>query len=227
MSNVSITFEYDAKAIRDPLVLGTFDQDQISQEFDILIKHNSNKPIRQCAFYTSVYDAIYDGSNSAKSDYERLIWFANNFEEYGLSVKQNYTIFGEVFQQEAARLIDVTREEETNFFTGHEIEILSGPVTGEKRTVLDYDVSNSLFFLDSDFSVPPIGERYRMDIETLDYIKSGSGTTAETAIPLLFNGGKIDRFEEARITLQLRVPPFMKTSGINHINFNMKFTPEE
>lgn len=227
MSNVKVTFEYDAKAIRDPLFLGEFNQDEVSQEFDILIKHNSNKPIRQCAFYTSVYDAIYDGSNSAKSDYERLIWFANNYENYGLSVRQNYTIFGEVFQQEAGRLIDVTREEETNFFTGHEIEILSGPVTGEKRTVLDYDVSNNLFYLDSDFSVPPIGERYKMDIETVDFIKSGSGTSAQTAIPLLFNGGKIDRFEEATITLKLNVPPFMKTSGINHINFNMKFTPEE
>lgn len=207
--------------------MGTFSPDNESSEFDITIKHNSNRPIRDCAFYITPYDKIYDGTSSPEEDFDRAIWFGNNYEGYGISVRQKYEIFGEVFQQETQRLIDVTREEETDFFAGSDIEIVSGSITGEKVKVLSYDPNNNLFYLQQNFSIPVVGERYKMNLETVDFIKSKSGTSPNYAIPLLYNGGKIGRFESAKITLKIKVPPFMKSAGNAHLNFNMTYTPEE
>jgi hypothetical protein len=226
-SEVKVIFEYNEKTIRDPLEMGSFSPDQESAEFDVIVKHNSNKPIRDCAFYITPYDNIYDGSATAREDFDRAIWFGNNYEGYGISVHQEYQISGEVFEQQAQRLIDITREEETDFFSGNEIEMLSGSIAGEKVEVLSYDPGNNLFFLQQDFSVPVVGERYKMEIETNDFIKSQSGTSPEFAIPLLYNGGKIGRFEFAKITLKIKIPPFMKSAGNAHLNFNMIYTPEE
>jgi hypothetical protein len=227
MSDIKVTFEYDNKTIRDHLVLGSLVQDESSEEFLINIRHNSNKPIRDCALYITPYDKIYDGSNSAMSDYKRLIWFADNYVDYGFSIHQEYTVFGEVYIQESNRLIDITRLEETDFFQGSRIEILSGPLTGETQEIRSFDPQNNLFQLVGDFSGPVNGERYKVDIKKTHYIKTKVGSSSDYAIPLLHNGGKINRFESASMSLKIKIPPYMKTAGINLLNLNLKYTPEE
>jgi hypothetical protein len=226
-SDIKVTFEYDSKTIRDHLVLGSLLEDQETQEFVINIRHNSNRPIRDCQFYLSPYSGIYNGSANPVEDYKRLLWYGDNYSEYGLSVEQEYTVFGEVYIQESNRMIDITRTEESDFFAGNQIEIISGPLTGEKQTIRSYDPSNNLFFLVSDFSGPVNNERYKIDIKTKYYVKSKSGSSSEFAVPLLYNGGKINRFETASIKMKLKVPPFMRAAGISLLNFNMKYTPEE
>jgi hypothetical protein len=226
-SEVKVTFDYEQKTIRDPLFLGEFESDQESDVFKLNIKHNSNKPIRDCSFYVSEYENIYAGSNTSKSDIEKLSWYANNFEEYGLSLRQQYEVYGTVSSQDGGRLVDTSRFEEADIFAGSEVEMLSGPVAGEKRLITSYNYDNSLFIIESDFSVPTTNERYKINIEKLDYIKSKNGTSTGFSIPLLYNAGKIDRFETASVSLQLKVPPFMRNPGISYVNLNMKYTPEE
>ena len=227
MANVKLTFEYADKTIRDPLYLGTFSGNDEGQIFPIRIKHNSNKPIKECSFFVSPYDQIYDGTNSPLKDYDLISWYADNYEGSGLKIYQEYEIYGDIYRQESKRLIDISRKEEKDFMTGYEIEILSGPVAGEKRTVISYDQRNCMFILNEDFSIPVDGQKYKISMKKTDFIKGKSGTSPDYAIPLLYNGGKIDRFESATIYLQMTAPAFIKQPGINHINFNMKFTPEE
>lgn len=228
MSNqIKVTFEHDEKILRDPLYMGTFESDQEGDVFPIWITHNSNKSVRDCGFYISEYDKIYGGSASPRNDFDKTSWFADNYESYGLSVRQKHEIFGEIYQQESGRMLDITRTEETDFFSGFYVEILSGPIAGEKRMITKYDPVNNLFILESDFSTIVKNERYKIEMETLDYVRSKNGTSAQFPIPLLYNGGKIDRFEKVLIEIQLKIPPFMKAPGISFLNLNMQYTPEE
>ncbi|MDD3412416.1 MAG: hypothetical protein PHY47_00285 [Lachnospiraceae bacterium] len=227
MNNINITFEYDDKTIREFLEMGALESDETSQEFLINIRHNSNRPIRECSFFLSPYSQIYNGSNTANEDFKKIIWYGDNYENYGLSIDQEYTVFGEIYIQEASRLIDITRTEDVDFFKGSMLEIISGPLTGEVQEIRSFDPQNSLFQLVGDFSGPVNGERYKIEIKKTNYIKSRSGTSVDYPIQLLHNGGTINRFDIATIKMKLKIPPFMKSAGISLLNFNMKYTPEE
>lgn len=227
MSNISITFKYDDRIIRDPLTLGEFQALGVSTLFPLIINHNSNKAIRNCGIFISPYGGVYDGTASSGLDHNKVLWFADNFEGYGLSIKQEYTIYGEVYRQDGNRLIDVSRIEESDIFQGATIEMLSGYSNGETRTVLNYDVANNLFNIDSDFTAAYEGDRYRINLSLEKVFKSQQGSSEDYPIPLLHNAGKIDRFESAQITLELKIPPFIKESGHHFFDLNLKYTPEE
>ena len=227
MSNISITFKYDNKILRDPLDLGTYQALGDTGPINLLINHNSNKPILDCGIFISPYKQFYSGTASRGIDYNKLLWFADNFPGYGLFINQEFTVYGEVYRQDARRLIDVSRTEERDIFTGFEIEMLSGFSQGEKRSVISYDSVNNLFNLDNDFSAALEGDRYKMIISTEHIFKSQQGSSEDYPIPLLYNAGKIDRFEEAAITLQLKIPPFMRESGRHFFDLNLKYTPGE
>ena len=226
-NDIKVTFEYDNKIVRDPIEFGVFSPGQESGEFDLIIKHNSNKAIDDCKFYISPYDKIYDGSNSPKEDFDRTYWFADNYTDHGISVYQEYEVFGEIFEQESRRMIDLDRTENVDIFVGSEVEILTGPISGEKVAVESYDPSSNLFTLISDFSIPVKGENYKINVVKTDFVKTQSGTSAEYPIRLLYKGGRIDRFDSAKIKLKVKVPPYTRSAGISHLNFNIQFTPEE
>lgn len=225
--DIKITFEYADKTIRDPLFLGSFESDTEGEVFPIRIAHNSNKPIRDCGFYISEYDMIYDGTSSPVIDYDKVSWYADNYEDSGFFIRQKYEVSGEVFQQETSRLLDITRTEEKDFFSGFEVELVSGPISGEKRKIVSYDSTNNLFILDSDFSIGVVGESYKIVLETIDQVKCRNGSSAQYPIPLLYNGGKIDRSKKVMVELKMKIPPFMKTPGVSFFNLNLKYTPEE
>lgn len=227
MSNISITFKHDNKIIRDPHNLGVFQALGESGPVDLLINHNSNKPILDCGFFISPYQQYYSGSASSIIDYKKVLWFADNFPGYGLFIKQKLTAYGEVYRQDARRLIDVSRTEEKDIFAGFQIEMLSGYSQGEVRTIQSFDVFNSLFNLDQDFSAALEGDRFKIELNTEHVFKSQQGSSQDYLIPLLFNAGKIDRFEEAGITLELKIPPFIKESGRHFFDLNLKYTPGE
>jgi hypothetical protein len=227
MSNISITFKHDDKIVRDPLKLGEFQALGNSSLIPLLINHNSNKAIRDCGIFISPYSGVYSGTKTARLDFNKALWFADNFEGYGLFLHQEFTIYGEVYRQDGQRLIDVSRIEESDIFQGAEIEMLSGFSNGEKRTILNYDVANNLFNLNSDFNAAFEGDRYKIDLVKHHVFKSQQGSSEDYPIPLLYNAGKIDRFETAKITLELKIPPFIKEAGNHFFDLNMKYTPGE
>jgi hypothetical protein len=227
MSNISITFKYNEKIIRDPLNLGEFQALGNSEIFPLEINHNSNKAIKDCGIFISPYSGVYIGTQSLDLDCNKVLWFADNFEGYGLFLNQDFVVFGEVYRQDGNRLIDVSRIEETDIFKGAEVEMLSGISNGEKRTVINYDVVNNLFNLDSDFTAALEGDRYKIHLVTRDVFKSQQGASEDYPIRLLCNAGQINRFESALITLELKIPPFIKEAGNHFFNLNLKYTPGE
>jgi hypothetical protein len=227
MSNIAITFKYENKIIRDPLDVGTYQSLGESEWLPFLVTHNSNKSILDCGIFISPYENFYAGTNSSKFDYNKVLWFADNFPGYGLFVKQNFIVYGEVYRQDSKRLIDVSRVETKDIFAGSEIEMLSGFSQGEKRKIVSYDPINNLFALDNDFSAALETDRYKIVLETEHVFKSQQGSSQEYPIPLLYNAGTINRFEEAQVSLRLKVPPFIKEAGKHFFNLNIKYTPEE
>lgn len=227
MSNISITFKNNNKIIRDSFNLGTFQSLGETGPIEFLINHNSNKPIVDCGFFISPYKEFYSGTESSNIDYKKVLWFADNFPGYGLFIKQNLVVYGEVYRQDGRRLIDVSRTEEKNIFSNSQIEMLSGLSQGETRLVTNYDVVNNLFYLESDFTAALEGDRFKINLSNEFVFKSKQGSSQDYLIPLLFNAGKIDRFEEAKITLELKIPPFIKEAGRHFFDLNLKYTPGE
>jgi hypothetical protein len=227
MSSTSITFKYNGKIIRDPLPLGEFQALGVSSFFPLEINHNSNKAIKDCGIFISPYSGVYRGTQSLMLDYEKVLWFANNFEGYGLYLSQEFIVYGEVYRQDSNRLVDVSRIEESDIFQNSEIEMLSGFSNGEKRTIINYDTSNNLFNLNSDFTSANEGDRYKIHLTTNHVFKSQQGSSEDYPIPLLYNAGKINRFESALITLELKIPSFIKEAGNHFFDLNLKYTPGE
>lgn len=227
MNNIVTTFKYDNKIIRDPLNLGTYKSLDQTDYFNFLVSHNSNLPIVDCGIFLSSYENFYPGTGSSISDYNKVLWFADNFPGYGLSIKQNFVVYGEVYRQDSKRLIDVSRTEVKDIFTGFEIEMLSGFSQGEKRKITGYDSVNNVFFLDNDFSAALVTDRYKIVLETEHIFKSQQGSSPEYSIPLLYNAGTINRFEEAPISLKLKLPPFTREPGVHFFNLNLKYTAGE
>lgn len=227
MSNISITFKNNDKIIRDAYSLGILQSLSESQEVTLKINHNSNKAINDCGLFLSQYQDYYSGTSSLDWDYQKILWFADNFPGYGLFVKQSVVVYGEVFKQDSRRLIDVSRTEQKDIFAGFEIEMLSGFSNGEKRKIINYDISNNLFNLESNFNAALEGDRFKIVIETEHVFKSKQGSSSDYTIPLLYNAGQINRFEEAEIVLRLKVPPFIKEPGHHFFDLNLKYTPEE
>jgi hypothetical protein len=81
--------------------------------------------------------------------------------------------------------------------------------------------------LNNDFSAALEGDRFKIITETEYVFKSQQGSSEDYVVPLLYNAGKIDRFEEASITLELKIPPFIREPGRHFFDLNLKYTPGE
>ena len=227
MSNVKIIFEKEGKVLREPFSFGSFKGEEESEYEIFSIKHNSNFPIKNCGIFIDKLDETYQGSNSSLFDYETLLWMANNYPGYGLSIKQEYEVFGVIAKQASKRLVDTERLEKDDIFSGSFAEILSGPSAGEKREIVGYDAYNSMLLLANDFSGNVEGASYKVRIERENFFKTKSGSSIDHAIPLLYNAGIVPRFETASFSLKLKVPPFFKKSALFYVDVNVKYTPEE
>ena len=227
MSNTRAIFYIEGKTINDVFPLGSFCEGDQSSLIDIKIKHTSRKPIRNCKLYISEYSKDYNGTNSSKIDYDKIVNYGTNFQNYGIKVFQEYKIYGQIWSHRGDVIIDTTRLEKNDVFSGQEIEILSGASAGEKRRIKKYNVDNGIFYLENDFLTPVEGERYSITIKTEHTIKSGQGTSRENAIPLIYKAGMIDKQDEAKISFLFSVPPYAYGVGSHYFDFNLDFTPEE
>ena len=222
-----VIFTNEDVVIPEEFSFGDFKGEEESEWISFEVQHDSRKPIRNCSFYISPSVDDYQGSLDAETDYRNLLWLADNYEGYGLQIRQVYDVYSQVEYQGNRRLIDTTRQEVVDIFAGSEIEMTDGDSGTERQRITSYDGSNGLFFLEGDFSTDVVGHTYRVRTERLDFVKTKSGSSSDFPIDLLYGGGVIDRFVQVRIECKIKIPPYFKQSSINNIDFNLKFVAEE
>ena len=222
-----LIWEYNNSVIADPLELGTLEHLAESAEFDVAVSHDSTLEISDCSFYISPFTEDYEGSFSALKDFERVLWLGNNYPGYGLSLRQVYEVTGTVDGHDGIRLVDFNRAEKNDIFSGNSIEILTGPAVGESVLISNYDPLTQVMTLASDFSADVKGSDYKISIDNEDFFKVGSGADYSSAIPLIYKGGVIERFDSATIKLKLRIPKFAQSAGNFLFDLNMQFTSLE
>ena len=223
----NLIWEYNSLVIDEPLDLGDLEHLAESATFALKIKHDSNSEISECGFYLSNFTETYDGSFSPLKDYERILWLANNYPGYGLSIRQVYEVTGQIDGHDSIRLIDFEREERTDIFTGASIEILSGDAAGETVVISDYNPANQVFMLSSDFSTNVKDANYKIVIDKELFFKTGQGADYNTMIPLIYKGGVIERLDEVDIEIKLRIPKFAQSAGNFLFDLDMQFTSLE
>lgn len=223
----NLIWTYNGLVVDDAINLGGLEHLQESQVFDITIAHDSSQEISGCGFYISPYTKEYNGSFSPNKDYERLLWMANNYPGYGLSIRQIYEVTGQIDGHDGIRLIDFDREERTDIFKGSTIEILSGDAVGETAVISSYNPATQLFILSSDFSSNVIGSNYKILIDREIFFKSGQGASYDTLIPLIHKGGVIERFDQVNVSVRLRIPKFAQSAGKFLFDLKMQYTSLE
>lgn len=223
----NIIWEYNNLVIDQPVELGTLEHLTESDVFNIKIRHDSNKEISECGFCLNPFEKLYDGSFSAIKDYERVIWLANNYPGYGLSIRQKYEVTGQIDGHDGIRIIDFERDERTDIFSASSIEILSGAATGESAIISSYNPENQIFTMASDFSSNVKDANYKISIDKELFFKTGQGADYNTIIPLIYKGGVIERLDETEIELKLRIPKFAQSAGNFLFDLDMQFTSLE
>jgi hypothetical protein len=222
-----ILWEFNQLAITQPIIIDPLEQLQESQEYEIQISHDSNKPIVNCGFYLSPFSGRYTGTDTPDKDYERVLWLANNYPGFGLSIRQEYEAFGTVDSYGTVRLLDLTRPEEVDIFSGQELEILGGSENGNKRIITAYDPLRKYFTLSGSFVNDVTSENYQILINEERFFKSKDGAAFSGAIPILYGGGTIARFEKIKVRLKMRIPKFAISAGSFMFDLNLRYTPVE
>jgi len=223
----NLIWKYNDLILSQPINLGSLEHLAETSEFEVLISHDSKLEITECGFYISSFTEDYIGSVSANKDYEKVLWLANNYPGYGLSIRQEYEVTGQFDAHDGIRVIDFEREERTDIFSEAIIEILSGDAVGETAIIDTYNPANQVFKLASDFSASVKDASYKISINKEDFIKTGQGSDYSSTIPLIYRGGVIVRNDEAKIFLKLRIPKFAQGAGNLLFDFNMQFTSLE
>ena len=222
-----VIFTNEDVVIPEEFSFGDFKGEEESEWISFELQHDSRKSIRNCSLYISPSVDDYQGSLDAETDYRNLLWLADNYEGYGLQIRQVYDVYSQVEYQGNSRLIDTMRQEVVDIFTGSEIEMTDGDSGTETQRIVSYDGESGLFFLEGDFSTDVAGHTYRIRVERLSFIKTKSGSSPDFPIGLLYGGGVIDRFVQVRIECKIKIPPYFKQSSINNIDFNLKFISED
>lgn len=220
----NLLWEYNNQAIKTSVVIDPLQQLEESAEYTISVKHDSSKPITECGFYLTPYSGNYTGTHSPQKDLERVLWLANNYPGYGLSIRQEYVASGEIDSYGTIRLIDLSRPENIDIFSGETIEITSGPENGNTQLINSYDPLRKLFILNGSFFYDVTGDSYRILIDQEKFFKTGQGSSFSYPIPLVTNGGIINRFETITFKLKMRIPKFAMSAGSFLFDLNMRFT---
>jgi hypothetical protein len=222
-----ILWEYGAQDIRQPVIIEPLGLDEVSLEYEVFISHDSDKPITQCALYLQPFSGDYQGTESPKKDYERLLWMANNYEGYGLSVIQEYLATGNIDDYGQTRLVDLNRAEPADIFKGESLEITSGAESGQSIEVVSYDPIKKIFNLASSFFEDVTGDNYKIDIQSENYFKAKQGSNFAYPVSILHRGGTINRFEKISFKVKLKIPPYSNMSGVFYFDLNLRFTSVE
>lgn len=219
-----ILWEYNDLSIRNPLNLGALEHNQDSLEYEVVISHDSNRKISECGFYISPFSGDYNGTDSPIKDYERVLWLANNYPGHGLSIRQEYRADGDIDNYSNIRLIDLDRFENTDIFSGRNLEITSGPEDGNSVVIDSYDTSRKIFNLNNSFFSDVTGETYTVQINDEMFFRSLQGSSFVNPIPLINKGGIIERQERVTFYITMRIPKFAMSAGSFLFDLNLRFT---
>lgn len=219
-----ILWEYNQSAVKVPIIINPLEQLQESTEYEVTISHDSSKPITECGLYISPFTGDYKGTHSPQKDYERVLWLANNYPGFGLSVRQQYTASGEVDSYGTIRLVDLARIENLDIFSGEALEITSGPENGNNQEIISYDPVRKLFILGGSFFNDVTGENYQINIDKTTYFKTQQGSSETFPIPLVFAGGVIARFEKTSFKIKMSIPKFAMSAGSFYFDLNLRYT---
>jgi len=220
---MSIIWQDAGKVIKDPIEFGDLAALDTSATKTISIGHDQVTSITECGLFISPIKEDYSGSRFAAWDYDQLLWFGNNYVDFGLGVNQAYTAIGEIEDYAGLRLVDLDRIEPVDVFTGFDIEIVSGPFIGETSTVEVYDPESSFFTLTTPFSGDVTGAQYKIETTSSNFVKTRTGSSFEFPIPLLHGGGVIARNETVNIDLFMKVPQFAYAAAKLLVDFNLRF----
>jgi hypothetical protein len=220
----NILWEYNDLAVDQPFDMGAASLEEVTDTFDVKVSHDSRSRITECAFYITPYSGVYRGTDSPLKDYERVLWLADNYPGFGLSIRQKYEPTGEVDSSGEERIVDLDRTEEIDIFSNEEIEMISGQEIGNKLTILSYDIPNRIFNVDGNFQTNVDGESYLIQIDREEFFKSRNGSSFSSPIPLIFQGGVLNRGQSAEFTLQMRIPKFAQSAGTFYFDLNMRYT---
>lgn len=227
----NILWEYSTHDMRKPIAIPPLEQGQESQDYTITISHDSNKPITGCGLYLTPYTGNYLGTHSPSQDYERLLWLANNYANFGLSIEQEYIARGVAERYSSvttnvryARVIDLSRPESVDIFSGQNLRMVSGEQSGSEILINDYDPVRKLINLNGSFFSDVTGDSYEIKINKKAFFKSKIGSSFSHPIPLLNRGGIINRFEKVTFKVKLKIPQFALSSGSFYFDLNMRYT---
>lgn len=223
----NILWEYNNLGVSSPIQIEPLEQLGESTEYEVVVSHDSNKPITECGFYISPYTGEYRGTHSPQKDYERLLWLADNYPGYGLSVRQEYSASGDIDSASSIRLIDLERNEPIDIFTGEQLKITSGSQSGNSIEIISYDPGRKLFLLNTAFPDDVTGQNYEIAIDKQTYFKNKSGSSYNYPIPLINEGGVIDKFVKTSFKIKLAIPKFAISAGSFYFDLNLKFTSLE
>ena len=240
MEDIKISFELNNQIISDIIdISGAVISLGQTLKKDFTIYHNSNYAIRDCGFYISPYAKTYKGTKNNVFDYEKVLWFGNSFQEldsnldpYGFFIEQEYVTHGIIADFDFTKIKDLKRNEDKNIFYNDSerscfIEIITGVCSGEKQKVLSFNPETKEIFLDSGFSGIKKNDEYKITVKTKNLIKNKSGSSEDYLIPLLSNGGIIERAKSAKFTLSARLPENLREPGVHYFDLNFKYIPEE
>ena len=227
----NILWEYNAHDMRKPIQIPPLEHGQESQDYAITISHDSNKPITGCGIYITPYTGTYLGTHSPAQDYERLLWLANNYEGFGLSIEQQYAARGVVETYSSvvtnvryARITDLSRPEGSDIFSGENLKMMSGLENGSEMLVSNYDPVRKLINLSGSFFSDVTGDNYEININKTTFFKSKVGSSFSHYIPILNRGGIINRFEKVNFKIKLTIPQFAQSAGSFYFDLNMRYT---
>jgi len=181
----NLIWRYNQKVTQETIDMGALLQGELSNTKTIQIGHNSNYAIQNCELYFSPYSETYDGTSNSIKDYERLVWFGDNYPGCGVSLTQKYNVSGKIEAHSGIRITDAERFESKDIFAGYEMEILSGPSVGEKVKISEYLPESKVFILEGDFSSDVTGESYKIELVEETFLKTRSASSYHYPVPLL------------------------------------------
>ena len=223
----NLIWEYENIVINKPLNLGALEHLTETTEYEIRIKHDSEKEISQCGFYISPYTGDYFGSKTALKDYERVLWLADNYEGFGLSIRQEYEVTGQINAHDGIRIVDYDRDERVDIFAGATIKMMSGDAVNETAIIESFNPDTKVILLRTNFSKDVTGANYKINIDKTTFFKLGQGVDYTTMIPLIYKGGTIERLDSTVVKIKLRIPKFAQSAGSYLFDLNMKFVSLE
>lgn len=168
-----------------------------SENFDLIplipLEEGQDKLIGTISLYTDAIDGLEDIELFLESypfsiDHETDYMYVST-PESGLYIKQSYLVNSKIqniFPDDTSYIVDTSRYEKNDIFTGTLLRITSGANVGYSSLVTAYDVNSGIFTLRDPFPNAFEEDTYQIFTETIHFLNNSSELNKT---PLLHGGG--------------------------------------